>query len=157
ALFIVNWLMPFVFSTALAFVHPLMALWILDREILHRRPLWRRAYHACLGCLPVLLGWLWWRLANEPTMGGDDGFRFAGVDCAGADVLPGVSSRFLVAALAFLVMLHYCVWVVAFPLVGPRDAPWRLRAILLAWRSAGWRIGIAGVLAVGVVGVIALW
>ena len=49
------------------------------------------------------------------------------------------------------------VLLVAFPLVGPRDAPWRLRAIPLAWKSAGWRTGIVGVLAVGAVGVVALW
>ena len=124
---LLNWLTPFGFSVGLAYVHPLMALWILDRELFHRRPEWRRAYHGCLCCLPLLLGWLWWRLANEPPLGAEDTCWLGGVECAGAEILPGVSSRFLVAALAFLVLLHYCVWVAAFPLVGQGSAPWQLR------------------------------
>jgi hypothetical protein len=104
-----------------------------------------------------LLGWLWWRFANEPSLGLDDRCWIGGIECDGMEIFPGVSSRFLVAALAYLVMLHYCVWVMAFPLVARDGTPWRLRTIPLAWRSKSWRIGVACLLAVGAVGVVLLW
>jgi len=156
-LLLLNWLTPFGFSIGLAYVHPMMALWILDRELLRRRPAWRRAYHGCLCCVPLLLGWLWWQFANQPPLGSDDRCWLGGAECAGTEILPGLSSRFLVAAFAFLVMLHYCVWVVAFPLLGTGDAPWRLRAIPLAWRSRRWTIGVASVLVVAGIGVVLMW
>jgi hypothetical protein len=156
-LLLVNWATPFGFGLALVFVHPLMAVWILDRELLRRRPDWRRAYHGCLYCLPLLLGWLWLQLAHAPPVGPDDVFTFGSAECDGAEILPGISSRFVVATLAFLVMLHYCVWVVAFPLLERHRTPWQLRAIPLAWRSNGWRIGVASLLIVGAVGVVLLW
>src|SRR5262245_178204 len=42
-----SWLEPYLFSLLLIYAHPLMALWILDRELLKSRPHWRPAYHAC--------------------------------------------------------------------------------------------------------------
>ena len=43
-------------ALGLVFLHPLMALWILDRELRRRRPAWLLAYRLCLLGVPLLLG-----------------------------------------------------------------------------------------------------
>src|SRR5262249_44850456 len=72
ALLAVNWLMPIAWDLGIVYLHPLIALWILDRELRRSRPEWRGAYHACLAFLPLVLGLLWWRLADSPYLPGDD-------------------------------------------------------------------------------------
>jgi len=156
-LVVVSWLAPLEVSLALVYVHPLVALWILDREIARSRPEWRRAYHACLACLPLFLGLLWWRLADAPSLPGQDALTIRITNHAGAGILQGVSTHLLVATHTFLEMLHYSVWLVAVPLVGLRTAPWRLGSIPMARRSPSWRLALASVLGLGVLIVLALW
>ncbi len=48
----VCWLAPHWFSLALVYLHPLVALWFLDRQLGRTRREWRRAYRACLLLLP---------------------------------------------------------------------------------------------------------
>jgi hypothetical protein len=57
-----------VWALGLVYAHPLVALWILDRELMRSRPEWRKAYHTCLLALPLLLGVLWWHLAASPQL-----------------------------------------------------------------------------------------
>jgi hypothetical protein len=151
------WLVPLECSLGLVYLHPLMALWILDREIRRSRPEWRRAYHGCLACLPVFLGLLWWRLADAPALPGDDLLTRAITQHVGGGLLQHVSTHLLVATHAFLEMLHYSVWLLAIPLVGLRSAPWRLQTIPLARRSTGLRLTIAGLLLAGALVVLLLW
>ena len=67
ALVALTWVAPAAWgSIALVYLHPLMAFWLLDRELKRSRPEWRPAFHACLACLPVFLGLLWWKLAGAP-------------------------------------------------------------------------------------------
>jgi hypothetical protein len=153
----VSWLAPLEVGLALVYVHPLVALWILDREIARSRPEWRRAYHACLACLPLFLGVLWWRLVDAPSLPGQDALTIRITAHAGAGILQGVSTHLLVATHTFLEMLHYSVWLIAVPLVGLRTAPWRLQSIPMARRSPSWRLALAGVLVLGIVVVLALW
>jgi hypothetical protein len=157
ALVAVAWLVPPQWGLALVYLHPLMAFWLLDRELRRSRPAWRPAFHACLACLPVFLGVLWWRLADAPPLPGDDELTRRITEHAGAAILPGVSSHLLVATHTFLEMLHYGVWVVAIPLIGLRAAPWRLGAVPLARRSPAWRRSLAVLLAVGLGVVVVLW
>jgi hypothetical protein len=157
ALIGVAWLRPAYVALATIYLHPLVALWILDRELLRSKPQWHRPYRRCLVCLPLLLGLLWWRLATAPDLPGDDGLTVRIVRHAGAGVLSGVSTQLLVATHAFLEMLHYGVWVVAIPLAGLRAAPWTLGDVPLARRTASWRAGVAAVLVGGVAVVLALW
>jgi hypothetical protein len=151
------WVSPQLWGIALVYLHPLVALWILDRELRRSRPGWRRAYHGCLLCLPVVLGVLWWRLVDAPPLPGVDALTVRITRHAGATVLSGVSSHLLVATHTFLEMLHYSVWLVAVPLVGLRAAPWRLDRVPLARRSPHWRWALGGVLALGVLVVVGLW
>jgi hypothetical protein len=157
ALLAVNWLSPAAWDLGLVYLHPLVALWILDRELRRSRPEWRPAYHACLACLPIMLGLLWWRLADSPSLPGDDVLSVRITQHAGADILQGISSHLLVAAHTFLETLHYSVWLIAIPLVGLKTAPWNLRSVPLTWHSSGWKIGLGCVLAAGVGIVLVLW
>ncbi len=153
ALIALAWAVPFGFGIALVYLHPLMAFWILDRELRRSRPEWRRGYHLCLAFLPLLLGILWWRLAAAPDLPGDDALSMRITRHAGAGLLRGASTHLLVATHTFLEMLHYGVWLIAVPLVGLRAAPWRVESIPLARRSPNWRLllGIVLVLSAGVV------
>jgi hypothetical protein len=151
------WVAGAPFGVALVYLHPLLALWLLDRELRRSRPEWRGAYLACLACLPLFLGLLWWRLFNAPVPAPQGELAQRIREHAGAGALPGVSAHLLVATHTFLEMLHYGVWVVAIPLVGLRAAPWRLRAVPLAYRSGAWKRGVAVFLAAGLFAVAVLW
>jgi len=157
ALLAFNWYAPFAWDLGLVYLHPLVALWILDRELRRSRPSWRPAYHACLACLPLALAALWWRLAASAPLPGDDALSLRIAQHAGAGILDGVSSRLLVATHTFLESLHYSVWLIAIPLVGLKTAPWDLRTIPLTWRAPGLRVALAAVLVGSAVVVLALW
>ena len=76
------WVRPQAWDLGLVYLHPLVALTFLDREIAARRPEWRTAYRCCLALLPVLLGLLWWRLASSPPLPGDNGMSLSGFEAA---------------------------------------------------------------------------
>jgi hypothetical protein len=153
----VAWNWPLLWSRALVYLHPLMAFWLLDRELKRSRPEWRPAFHACLALLPLFLAALWWRLAGAAPLPGDDDLYRAIANHAGADILKGVSSHLLVATHTFLEMLHYGVWIVAIPLIGLRSAPWRLERVPLARRGAPWSAGVGVFLVTGLAVVLVLW
>jgi hypothetical protein len=151
------WLRPDVWWLGLVYLHPLMAFWLLDRELKRSRPSWRPAFHLCLATLPIFLGVLWWRLAAAPDLAVTSDLDQRITAHAGAGVLGGVSSHLLVATHTFLEMLHYGVWVVAIPLIGLRMAPWRLNDAPLARRGVSWRRGVAAFLVMSLAIVLVLW
>jgi hypothetical protein len=151
------WLIPPQWGLALVYLHPLMAFWLLDRELHRSRPHWRPALHACLACVPLFLGLLWWKLATVPSLPADDELARRVTEQAGAGLLGGVSSHLLVATHAFLEMLHYGVWVLAMPLLGLRALPWDLRRVPLALRSSNWKVGVGVFLGLGGAVVVILW
>lgn len=151
------WYSPSLFALGLVYAHPLMALWIFDRELTRRRVPWRGAYRTCVLFVPLFLAILWWRLAAAPHVMDDDALSFRIVHHAGATILPNVSSHLLVATHTFLEMIHYAIWLIAIPLVGIAGAPWKLDAIPLARRSWRWRSLVAGVLLFGLFAVVVLW
>jgi hypothetical protein len=152
-----NWLQPIAFSMAIVYLHPCMALVILDRELKKSRPSWRRAYHFLLLMMPVYIAVLWFRLHDAPQLPGDDQLTSAITAHAGDWFFTGVSNHFLVALHTFLEMVHYGVWVLVIPLVGLRSAPWRLETIPAARRSASWHRGVAIFLLMGLAVVLLLW
>ena len=91
------WIYPFAFSVALVYLHPLMALWLLDRELRRSHPEWRPAYHAGLLIVPLLFVMLYWRLHDAPPLPGDDPVSIAIQQHAGDWILTSVSNHFLVA------------------------------------------------------------
>lgn len=150
-----TWLNSAAFSLGMVYAHPLVAFWVLDRELRRSKPAWRPAYHLVLGAVPVLLALLWWRLATAPNLQGDALVETIAWH-AGAGILANVSSHLLVATHTFLEMLHYGIWVVVIPLIAYRARPWQLD-VPLARRSPSWRLGLLAVLVVGVLVVLLLW
>ena len=143
-----NWLRPEFFSLALVYVHPLIALWFLDRQLKRTKPEWLGAYRRCLCLLPLILGLMIWRLSQTTPLADDNGLFWRITQHSGAELLPQVSSHLLVSVHLFLEMLHYGVWILALPLLGSRF-----------WSFASKPNGFprTAVLALGVVVVLILW
>jgi hypothetical protein len=172
ALSSINWLAPEFFSLAIVYLHPLIALWFLDRHLRRTRPEWRRAYHRCLCLLPLLLAGMIWQLSRTPPLADDNGLFWRITQHAGAQLLPNVSSQLLVSVHVFLEMLHYGVWLVALPLIGPlikapsgnmsssprrRNSIWNVKAVPLARHPRGFPKLVGAVLAFGLFVVAVLW
>lgn len=112
-----NWLAPEFFSLGIVYLHPLVALWFLDRHLRRTRPEWRRAYRCCLCLLPLLLTGMISQLSHTPALADDNGLFWRITQHAGAQLLPNISSHVLVAVHVFLELLHYGVWLIALPLI----------------------------------------
>jgi hypothetical protein len=161
------WLNPLALPVALIYLHPLMALWLLDRELARSRPHWRKAYWCAVASVPLMLGALWVQFHDAPEPDGSTNLALAFApkpvgsetlaDHAGAWFLPGVSPHFLIAAHAFLEMVHYGVWVVLIPLIGMRSWPWQLKTIPAAQRSPKWARAVTALLLFGLLIVLVLW
>ena len=157
ALCALNWLGPDLFSLAIVYAHPLVALWFLDRHLKRTRPEWLRAYRRSLLILPVLLAGMFLYLARTPSLTDDNGLFWRITQHSGADLLPNVSSHLLVSTHVFLELLHYGVWIVALPLIGATGALWSAQSIPLARHRRGWPKLIAVFLICGLFLVALLW
>jgi hypothetical protein len=153
----VNWLSPELFSLAIVYVHPLVALWFLDRHLQRTKPEWVRTYRRCLMFLPLLLGLMMWQLSRTTALADDNGLFWRITQHAGAELLPNISSHLLVSTHVFLEMLHYGVWIFALPLIGATGAIWNVRSIPLAKHSSGFPKLIAAFLICGCFLVVLLW
>jgi hypothetical protein len=139
------------------YLHPILALVFLDRELGRRRPELRTVYRACLLLVPLLLAVLVWRLAGAPSLPGEDVLTAAITRHAGAGILGNVSTHLLVSMHTFLEMLHYGVWCLAIPLVTYGSLPWSLERVPLARRSGAWRGVLLAALVAGLGVMIVLW
>ncbi|HEX8180679.1 MAG TPA: hypothetical protein VF525_14115 [Pyrinomonadaceae bacterium] len=152
------WAAPVWCSLALVYLHPLVALWFLDRQLKRTRPQWRKAYHLCLAALPLMLALLWLQLAHTPDLpASGDALAWRIAQHAGAGLLPGVSTHLLVATHVFLETLHYGVWLVLMPVVSLGAGGWRADKIPLATRGAGLARIVRAALVLGIFAVLALW
>jgi hypothetical protein len=148
ALAALNWLGPEFFSLALVYVHPLVALWFLDRQLKRTRPEWLKTYRRCLCLVPVILAFMIWRLSQTTALADDNGLFWRITQHSGAQLLPQVSSHMLVSVHVFLEMLHYGVWIFALPLLG--SGFWKFKRTAKAFpRNA--------LLIFGAVAVLVLW
>jgi hypothetical protein len=152
-----NWLEPELFSLALVYIHPLVALWFLDRHLRRTKPEWAQTYRRCLMIVPLLLGAMLWQLSRSASLADDNGLFWRITQHAGADLLPGISSHMLVSVHVFLEMLHYGVWIVALPLIGASGAIWNVRTIPIANHSRGFPKLIAAILIFSLLVVAFLW
>jgi len=153
----VNWLAPDLFSLAIVYLHPLVALWFLDRHLRRAKPEWLSVYRRCLLLLPVLMAGMLWQLGRTPSLADDNGLFWRITQHAGAELLPNVSSHMLVSTHVFLEMLHYGVWIVALPLIGATGALWKVNTIHLARRTRGFPKLIVAFLVIGLFMVALLW
>lgn len=152
-----NWLAPQLFSLAIVYVHPLIALFFLDRHLRRTRPEWLATYRRCLCLLPVMIAGICWQLARLPSLPDDNGLAWRITQHAGGDILPWISTHMLVSVHVFLEMLHYSVWIVALPLIGATGAVWDFKSIPLFRHRQGFPRLIATFLLVGVLLVVGLW
>jgi hypothetical protein len=143
ALCALNWLGPQVFSLAIVYLHPLVALWFLDRQIRQARPAWLNVYRTSLALVPLIVAAMYWQLASGLPLNDDNGLAWRITQHAGAQLLPNISSHLLVSVYVFLEMLHYLVWIIALPLVASTAGVWNLSAIPLARHPRGFPRAIA--------------
>src|SRR6185503_9265229 len=88
-----NWLAPQLFSLAIVYLHPLIALWFLDRHLRRTKPEWLSVYRRCLLVLAVLLVGIVFRFAQTPALADDNGLFWRITQHSGAQLLPSVSSH----------------------------------------------------------------
>ena len=157
ALIAVNWLRPLAWSLALVYLHPLMALWFLDRELQRSRSRWRKPYRAAMLIVPVCVVCLAARFAGNVDLPDQDLISWQITRHAGADVLPHVSTHFLVATHVFLELLHYIVWIAVIPRLSLQGSLWRVEGVPLARRSTTWRRTVAAVVVLGAAIIFLLW
>jgi len=157
ALCAVNWLSPELFSLAIVYAHPLVALWFLDRHLRRKKPEWLKTYRRCLAFLPLLLAGMLWQLSRTSSLVDDNGLFWRITQHAGAALLPNVSSHMLVSTHVFLEMLHYGVWIVALPLIGATGAIWNVKTIPVAKHSRGFPKLIGTMLVFSLLVVAILW
>lgn len=159
ALCSLNWLGPNFFSLAIVYVHPLIALWFLDRHLRRTRPAWSRAYRRCLCLLPLVLAAMIWQLSRVSPLADDNGLFWRITQHSGAEVLPQISSHLLVSVHLFLELLHYGVWIVALPLIGGMATArfWDVSTLPIARHPRGFPRIVAGMLVVAVFAVGVLW
>ncbi len=154
------WYQPMLWDLGLVYLHPFVALWILDREMRRTRPEYRRIYHVCLLAIPVCLGLIWWNLAAAPNLPGDDLLSMRITQHAGSeytDYLAGISSHCLVATHTFLEAVHYGVWLIAIPWLGRQANLWSVARMPLGRRSLTWTRALQMFLVMGASVVIVLW
>jgi len=172
----VNWLQPEFFSLAIVYLHPLIALWFLDRHLRTTRREWLAVYHRCLILLPLLLVGVIWAQSSASELANDNGLFWRITQHAGAELLPNIPSRILVSVHLFLEMLHYGVWIIALPLIAPlgktstgtgsegqarrndkSSSIWTLESVPLARHSRGFPKLLGAALCLGLFAVIILW
>jgi hypothetical protein len=154
------WMQPLLWDLSLVYLHPLIALWILDREIRRTRPEYRRVYHVCLLAIPVCLGLIWWNLAAAPNLPGADVLSMRITQHAGSDYtdyLAGVSTHCLVATHTFLEAVHYGVWLIAIPWLGRQTNLWSVSRMPLGRRSPTWTRALQVFLLLSAATVVVLW
>lgn len=153
----INWLSPLAWSLALVYLHPVLALVFLDRELQRQLPVWRKSFRFGVLLIPLCLTFMAARWAGGPDVPGTDLLTWQITHHAGAGIVPQLSTHFLVAAHVFLELLHYMVWIVVIPLINRRNVFRWTRDVPLARRSPNWRRLVATVVAFGAVLMLLLW
>ena len=152
-----NWLQPELFSLAIVYAHPLVALWFLDRHLKRTRPEWLSVYRRSLLMVPLMIAAICWRLGSAEPLADDNGLAWRITQHAGAEILPNISTHLLVSLHVFLEMLHYGVWLVALPLIGASGRLWDVKAVPLARHPRGFPRVVAAILILGLFVVALLW
>lgn len=153
----VNWLCPLAWSLVLVYLHPILALVFMDRELTRQRSVWLGSFRVALCFVPLCLMGLAACWATSPDLAAQDLVAWQITHHAGAGVIPHVSTHFLVAAHIFLELLHYLVWIVVMPTIGVRGPFWMLNDVPLARRSRKWQMLLKAFVLAGLGIVLILW
>lgn len=151
------WLFPAYWSLALVYLHPFVAMYFLERQIRRTKKEWLTAYRICLATIPFFVIGLWFAFGNAQNLQ-EENYLFSVItNHAGANILPSISSHFLVATHVFLETIHYSVWIILMPLVDKKAIPWKLSEIPLFSNEKGFPKIVAAALIISVGLMIALW
>ena len=153
----VAWAVPQYWSLSLVYLHPLVAMWFLERQIRRSKPEWLRAYHVCLASVPFFLVLIWFAFAGAPDLPGESRLFWRIAQHSGSGILPGISSHVLVATHVFLESIHYFVWLLLIPLVDKRAIPWRLSEIPMFANANGIPKIFAAFVVISIAIVFLLW
>ena len=154
-----TWLSPAILPLLLVYAHPLMGLWILDRELQRSHPSWRQAFRFCVILLPVFLVLQWSAVGGITTDGwqGPQQIHEQIERHSGTAFFTEAVSQRMIATHAFLELLHYGVWLIAVPMVSGRVFSEAFAGIPLMRRSGFVRISIRTILCASAILVAALW
>ena len=156
-----NWLKPDLFSLALVYLHPIVALWFLDRHLRRTRSGWLKTYRRCLAIVPLVLGLMIWQLSQSESLPESNGLFWRITQHSGAELLPNVSSHMLASVHLFLEILHYGVWLLALPLLTTVSKAnlrvWDVKTVPAARHPRGFPRAIGFALLVGLAFVVTLW
>jgi len=116
-------------------------------------------------CSSDLLAGIVWKLAQTPALPDDNGLFWRITQHSGTQLLPAVSSHLLVSVHVFLELLHYGVWMIALPLIGPFAVPsrpkqrrvWSTAMVPIARHPRGFPRMVKTALAFGFFVVVLLW
>jgi hypothetical protein len=100
---------------------------------------------------------IWLSLYGTPNLPTDTNLFWRITQHAGGEILPGISSRLLVATHVFLESIHYFVWILHIPLVDRRSMPWRMSEIPLLSSGNGFPNLLLAAFTVSIVVVLLLW
>ena len=151
------WLVPQYWSLSLVYLHPFIAMWFLERQLRRTKPEWLTAYHWCLASIPFFILVLFLAFSGTADLPSDTNLFWRITQHAGSEILPGVSSHFLVASHVFLETIHYSVWILLIPLIDKRALPWKLSDIPLFSNAKGSPKLVVAAVVVGILAVAALW
>ncbi len=151
------WLFPNYWALSLIYLHPLVAMYFLERQIRRTKREWLTAYRICLATIPFFVIGLWVVFAKTPPLP-EENYLFSVItNHAGANILPHLSSHFLVAAHVFLETIHYSVWILLIPLIDRKAIPWKLKEIPLFANENGFPKLVVTALMISFGLIIALW
>ncbi len=151
------WFSPNYWSLSLVYLHPFVAMWFLERQIRRTKPDLLKVYHLCLATIPFFVAALWFAFANTPNLSNETALFARITQHAGSEILPDISSRFLVATHVFLETIHYSVWILLIPFVDSRAIPWQLKDIPLYSNKQGFPKVVSTVLAFSLLIIIVFW
>ncbi len=151
------WLFPMYWALSMIYLHPFVAMWFLERQIRRTKKDWLKAYHFCLATIPVFVVILYFLLSKQPNLP-ETNFLFSVItNHAGSNILPNISSHFLVATHVFLETIHYSVWILLIPLIDKRAIPWQLNDIPFYNNNQGFPKLVLLILSISCLLVLTLW
>lgn len=151
------WLIPQYWALTLVYLHPFVAMYFLERQIRRTKKEWLTSYRICLATIPFFVIGLWFAFGKTTNLS-EETYLFSVItNHAGANILPGISSHFLVATHVFLETIHYSVWIILIPLVDRKAIPWKLSEIPLFANEKGFPKLVVTALAISFCLMIALW
>lgn len=154
---VLQWPWPWAFGLVIVFLHPVVALAVLDRELRRSRPEWLVTWRWAAAAVPLGIVVIHAVAASTTGLAGGSTAEDVIVRQAGIDILGVASTRGSLATHAFLELVHYGIWIVVLPIVGMGSAPWQIDAVPLARRGRPWAHGVAGVLVAGTLAMAVLW